>query len=399
MKTIIKHVLSLSLLAGVYLVGCEQRIVPPVDTGQQSRLGDTNYVEVMPPWGGFQSPRSVMFGNDGLLYVTDYDANEVLMLDAGGNVEGRRTIPHPIALAQNTRLDLYVSGEAVTNDGNTIGALYKINLYEWDTTYVAGLDTVIDTLRNDTTVVPILRDTTLFFNHGMDAAHMRIVTDESGHQARRYPGIAILPGNGYLLARSGPDNGSFVDPDTRVLKFTSDDLPGSPPFVTDLLTLPSGGTAIKDIRFLTGLMVFPSTNNFIVTQSINGVAYGAIYMVFQSGTNFEGWVPKYDPAIPEQHVDFIRAYQFSEASGATFDKSRNEFFVVDAAKDSVFKFDRAGKQKPESFGKHRSASPEFPGLNNPHGIAFATDCTLYIADTGNKVIRRFKITTQTRCSR
>lgn len=85
------------------ITGCEQRF----DTSslpspsQVTNPGDTSYVEVYPPWGGFGSPIAVMIGNDQLIYVCDYENNEVVMLDQGGTVLSRRHVMHPISIAQN----------------------------------------------------------------------------------------------------------------------------------------------------------------------------------------------------------------------------------------------------------------------------------------------------------
>jgi hypothetical protein len=402
MIKILQYSIAFLLVAGlIFQFGCEQKITPPVDTGRTSTIGDTNYVEVIPPWGGFESPSSIIIGNDQLIYVADYGRNEVVMLNAGGAILKRRTIPHPVSLAQNSKLDLYVGGETISTNGDTIGAIYKINLVRWDTTYISRIDSVIDTLRNDTTLIPVSRDTSYFYNNNLDIAHSRIVWQEPGRIGRRYTGIGILQANGwnngYLVARTGADNSSFVDPDTRVLRFDESDALITP--VGDLVTRPSGGTAITDIRNLTGLMVFPSTSNFVLTQSSEGVAFGAISMVFIRTNDREGWDPVYDPSIAGGRVDFVRSYQFKNAAAAAFDKSRQELFILDAGLDSVFKFDRKGKFKSESFGKSRTTSADWPGLKHPNGIAFSTDCTLFIADTGNKIIRRFKLSIQTQCTR
>ncbi len=59
-------------------------------------------------------------------------------------------------------------------------------------------------------------------------------------------------------------------------------------------------------------------------------------------------------------------------------------FVVDAAKDSVYKFNAFGNEL-QSFGGRDI-------FNNPHGVAFF-DRTLYIADSGNNRILRFILST------
>ena len=400
MRTLIGIICGVTIYI-LFIGGCEDRF----DRGslpnptQVTNPGDTSYVEVFPPWGDFGSPSAVMIGNDQIIYVCDYEKNEVVMLDAGGTVLTKRSIPHPVCIAQNSKLDLYVGGEAISPNGvDTIGAIYRIFLARFDTVYVAGYDTVIQF--GDTIVTPVYRDTAYFANHHLDSAHTRIVWEEPGRPNRRFRGIGIMPDNGFLVARYGPDNSSFVDPDCRVLRFSATDT--SDVFVTpigDLITRGSGGTAISDIRYLTGIMIFPGTKNFLLTQKTDGVVYGAVIMTYTKNAIVDGWSPTYDPSDPATRgADIIRPYRFQNAVAAAYDKKRREIFVLDAALDSVMKFSNTGRFKQESFGRYITSSENFPGLNSPMGIAFSNDCTLYIADTGNKVIRRFKLSIQTQCT-
>jgi hypothetical protein len=339
-----------------------------------------------------------LVGNDQLIYVADYEKNELLMLDAGGTVLKRKSIPHPICIAQNSKLDIYVGGETIAPNGiDTIGAIYRIYLARFDTSYVSDIDTTINTSTGDTVITVTRRDTSYFANHDLENAPTRVVWQEPGRPDRRFSGIGIMPGNEYLVTRVGSDNSSFVDPDTRVLLFNEHDILVTP--LGDLVTRPSGGTAITDIKNLTGVMIFPSSRDFILTQSSEGIAYGAVWMIYQSTPDFQGWLPKYDPAKAEQRgVDFIRPNRFVNATAAAFDRRRREIFIVDSELDSVVKFTRNGQFRTESFGKYKSATNELPGLNKPRGVSFSNDCTLYIADTGNRLIRRFKLSTQTTCN-
>lgn len=385
------------LVVLAFLLGCEQKfdLTQLPDARQVVSIGDTNYIEITPPWGGFDDPRSVLIGNDQLIYITDYSRNEIVMMNAAGAVLSRRTILHPTAIAQNNKLDLYVSGETISENGDTVGAIYKINLVRFDTTYISRYDTVV--VGSDTSVIPIERDTSFYFYHDMVAARMRVIWQEPAFPKRRFPGITVFPNNEYLVARTGTDNTSFVDPDSRVLLFSKDDVLLTP--IGDLVTRPSGGTAITDINQLTGIASFPNSRDFIVTQSIEGVAYGAIWMVYRSSPDFQGWLPRFDPSQEDQRgVDFIQRYRFQKAVAVAIDRRRRDVFIVDAALDSVSKFDRNGNFKSESFGRVKSATGQLPGIKNPTGIAFSNDCTLYIVDNGNKVIRRFRLSVQTQCN-
>jgi len=393
--------IALLILPGLFLLGgCIENFdlhtLP--DPGSGSIIGDTNYVEILPPFGGFESPRGMTVGNDQLIYVTDYEQNSLIMLDAGGRILKTRSILHPTVVAQNSKLDLYVGGQTIAPNGrDTLGAVYRIYLVRFDTTYVSRIDTVINSSTGDTTITPIVRDTSYFSYHDLENAPMRIVWSEPARPQRRFTGIGMFPTNDFLVTRTGPDNSSFVDPDSRVMYFNSSDIFVTP--VPDLVTRPSGGTGITDIRNLTSILVFPSSRDFIVTQSSEGVSYGALWMIFYLTRDFQGWLPKFDPANPDQRgVDFIRQGRFVNPSGIAYDKRRREVFIVDAALDSVVKFDRNGAFRTESFGKFKSHSADLPGLSAPGGIAFSNDCTLYIVDTGNRIIRRFRLSTQTQCN-
>jgi hypothetical protein len=371
--------------------GCEHKITPPKDTGTSAKIGDTSYVEISPPWGNVASPRTIMIGSDQLMYVTDYDNSMIYMMDAGGSILTSRSILHPIAIAQNSKLDLYVAAEAIAPNGiDTIGAIYRIALVRWDTVYQSGIS--IDPFTGDTT--KIFRDTSFYYNHELGAAHMSLVYQEPGEAKRRFNGIGILPDNGYLVSRVGPDNSSSIDPDCRVMQFNSSDVYFSP--IGDLYPYSQGGT----IDQLTGIMVFPSTRDFVLSQKSNGsgVAYGALWMVYTKTSDFEGWTPKYTTT---SGVDFVKSYLFFNATAVAYDKKRREMFIVDSDLDSVFKFNRNGQLMAGSFGNSQTivmntatGDTLLRGITHPMGVAYASDCTLYITDTGNKLIRRFRLSTQ-----
>lgn len=360
--------------------GCDVKFDTAVlpNPNENSSRGDTSYVEVTPPYGGFETPVSVLVGNDQLIYVADYDRNKIFMMDAAGVILDSQTVPHPVAIAQNLKLDLYVCGETMAQNGrDTIGAIYKIYLVRFDTT-IGG------------------RDTSIMINHDLKNAPMRIIRKEAERPKRRFVGIGIMPDNEFLAARTGPDNTSVVDPDTRVISFDKKDKMITP--LGALATRTCGGTAITDISQLTGFAMFPSSRNFIVLQNSLCAAYAAIWMTYRTSAEFSGWEPRFDPSKPEQRsIDFIRTFRFRVPTAATMDRRRSDVFIVDSELDSVLKFDRNGRFKAESFGKYRTASSLLPGLKNPRGIAYSNDCTIYIADTGNKIIRRFKLSLQTTC--
>lgn len=316
-------------------------------------VGDTTYLEIVPPYEGFNEPHGILMGSDKLLYVADTKNNRIVQMDIAGQVLGTRTIVRPYAISQDMRLDLLVTGISVEQSGDSVAAVFRLKLVQ--------------------------------SSHSIATAAIDTLWKETARPRRRLVGIAAMPDNQFLVARQGPDLSSFVDPDTRVLRFGSDGGFITP--VGDLVT--RAGSGITDINQPTGLARFPNSRDFIILQSSAGVAYGAIYMVYQSNAEFEGWVPKYDPARQDQRfVDFVRPNRFVRPEGVVVDGKRGDIFIADAAQDSIFKFDNQGRFRSESFGQSRSAGR----MRRPSGVAFF-DRTLYVLDSQTNRILRFRLST------
>jgi hypothetical protein len=353
-------IISVSMLL---LIGCQDKFdtstLPP--NTQLISSGDTTYIQ-KDSWGGFNRPRSIMYGLDQLIYVTDTENNRIVMLNQAGQVLSTSGfIRRPIAIAQDLKLDLLVGAETIepaTND--TIGILLRIKL-------VAA-------------------------SHNLATAQIDTIWKEPARPKRRFVGIAVVLNNEYLVARNGPDNSSIVDPDARILRFRyrPNAVTKKDSFITPLGELQAGaGTSITHLNHPTGIASFPNSGDFIVTQSSDGVQYSAIWMVFNKTQDFEVWLPKYDPTNPDQRsVEFIKPNRYKNALGVGIDRVRRDIFVVDAELDSIAKFNRNGRFKSESFGKGT------PGmsLNNPGGVAVAEN-TLFICDTDNNRIVLYRLST------
>ncbi|MBW7888522.1 MAG: hypothetical protein H3C35_09220 [Bacteroidetes bacterium] len=331
-------------------------------------MGDTSYIE-KDSWSGmFNKPRTIMYGLDQLLYVADTYNNRVVMLNIAGQVMSTsRFILHPIALAQDNRLDLLVGAETIepsTND--TIGIVLRIKL-------VAAA-------------------------HHLENAVIDTVWKEPARPKRRFVGIGVMVNDEFLIARDGPDNSSVVDPDARVLRFRHNE--NAPAGKKDNLITPLGefqsgaGNGISFINHPTGLATFPNSGDFILTQKSEGVQYSAIWMVYTHTNDFDGWMPKFDPSDPNQRADFITPNRFKNAVNVGIDRIKRDIFIVDdmdAGRDSVVKFNNRGRLKTESFG---TLTPGIQ-LKNPGGVAVSgsnsTDYTLYVCDTENNRIVLYRL--------
>jgi len=340
------------LAAAICIIGCEQ----PFDTSKLPNpaskyvIGDTSYVEIYPPFEGFSEPSAILIGYDQLLFVADTKKNRVVLMNTAGEILSERYILQPISLGEDYLLKLFVGGSVIEASGDTVGAIFRLNL-------------------------PAT-------NHDLEHAPMDTIWKEVAKPRRRFTGLLALPGNDMLAVRRGPDNTSYVDPDGRILRFNSLGKLISP--LGDFVT--RSGSGITDINFPTGIGGFQTKFDFVLLQSSEGVAYGALWMVYESNPNFEGWLPKFDPADPDQRlVDFVKPNRFIEPRGCVVDGKRGDIFIADMAQDSIFKFDSRGRFKKESFGYVRSEQR----MVRPVGLAFF-DKTLYVLDAGTNRILRYK---------
>lgn len=359
--------ISLAVLTVLLISGCQRKIdLSPFSSVQLTgSIGDTSYVEKT-SWGGFNKPRSIIYGQDQLLYVADTYNNRIVMLNQAGTIMSvSKPILRPISIVQDIRfLDLLVGAETIepiTQD--TIGIILRIKL-------VAA-------------------------NHHLENAQIDTVWREPARPKRRFVGIASVPNDEFLVARDGPDNSSPVDPDARVLRFKYEKINSGPDsgkyvdrFITPLSELQTGvGSSITSINHPTGIAAFPNSADFILTQQSDGVQFSALWMVFSRTNDFEGWLPRYDPSTTTG-VDFIKPNRFREALGVGIDRVRRDIFVVDATQDSVIKFNNRGRFKSESFGAKTPGN----SLRRPGGAAMAEN-TLYVCDTENNRIVLYRLST------
>lgn len=355
--------LSAALVSAMALVvlfvapGCDKKMDLSSLPQSTSSSQDTSYVRLDPPFTGFTGPEDILIGKDQLLYVADTKANRIVMLNRAGTVLSERFILHPRSVSQDTRLDLLVGGEVVTASGDTAGAIFRLHL----------VSTSSDTA------------------HHLEVVPIDTVWKETAHPSRRFPGITVLSDNTYLVVRDGDDNSSLIDPDGRVMEFDADDN-----YVTPMPSLVTGtGTSIYNINHPTGITAFPSSRDFIMIQSSDGIAYGALWMYYSSTSDYVGWLPKFDPSDASQaSSDFIHPNRYVLPSAVAIDPSRKDIFIADASLDSVFKFNSKGTFKSESFGAVRSDGV----LHRPTGLAFYSS-VLYVLDGDAGAVYRYMLST------
>lgn len=353
----IKHLIFTGVI--IFLVNCGDKFnLNQVEIGDDEINvgGDTVFVQLNPVWEGFNKPQDVMVGREPFIYVADTENDRVVMLNLAGEILSSRNIKHPVALAQDYRLNLIVCAQfdtTINGSTQTFSAVYKLDL-------VSG-------------------------NHQLEIAPMKRILpklQDFTQPLREYTGAAAFFDNKYYISRKGPNNSNLVDPDNSVLIFvqkrledgtTVDSLIGRVPL------LEPTGSGINSANQISSLTSF-NLRNFDMILTLTGEnSFQTQWLQFIETPDFAGYII----ALAPLQSDLMIPNFFESPEGATVDNSGN-IYVADAVADSIYKFNAFGDLLM-TFG----GSDQF---KEPHSVAFF-DKTLYVADTGNNRILRFTLST------
>jgi hypothetical protein len=345
-----KHIIFISSVYLVWACGGEKFPLPqqPTGTGGSTVVSDTTYLQLRPVWGSetgynLNQPRDILLGREPLVYIADTGNDRILMLDLAGNILGQsQPVDNPVALSQDSKLNLLI-----VTDSNKI---YRINL--------------------------------VAVRHQIADAPVQLVFHEVDNPDRRYTGIAaalVTLQNqatiGYFVSATGDDNR-----DNQVLIFPEKfdvRVPAAVNLEPNGLGIlsassPSGITTLRD--FSADFIFCMIGENSFKVQWIAPGEFGFVARLNPGQGNFDLFVPG----------------KFSQPEDVTVDNEGN-IYVVDAGLDYLFKFSAAGDEQ-QSFGGAGAGEKQF---NQPHGVAFFNK-TVYVADTGNNRIVRFKLSTDVR---
>jgi hypothetical protein len=334
----------------------------PSGASVKTVFGDTTYVQLSPEWGGFNQPEDIAVGYEPLIYVADTRNDRIVMLDISGQLLGySKTITRPIAVAEDRRLDLLACGLFSRRSGDstlTYSAIFRIRLFE------ASHDIAnarIDTVYFEPTKPVVLN------------------ADGSVKSGRLLTGVSALATNDYYVTRTGVNNFSPIDPDNAVLTFDKNDR-----FITRVPNLQATGTGLLTLDGLSSIRTFNNrTRDFIITETNPQSLFKVQWVTLVVSGEFSSFQSQFS----DLSVDILQPGKFRRPEGVAVDNVGN-IYVIDAATDSLYRFSNRGVQL-QAFGGRGSGENQF---NNPHGVAFF-DKVVYVADTGNNRILRFKLTT------
>ena len=339
--------LGVAVVVATTLAGCWVDKMPMPSAPENAGLAavsDTFYVQISPVWGketgyDFSAPSDVLLGREPLVYVADTGNDRVVMLDLAGNVLGQsQPVAHPLALAQDSKLRLVIA--------NGTNRLFRIDLYA---------------VHHDIAAAPV---DTLFWDidhpHRQFTAVAAFLVRKRGRSTIFYRATATGSARNDNAIFAFGENGEYLGPANLEPNGTGIFAAASP----------SGITAVEDW-----------SEDFIFTQVGNNS-----FKVQWITTNPEiGLTPKLNPADGPRDIFAIN--KFDKPEDVTVDREKN-IYVIDAGLNRLLKFTAAGREM-HSFGEFGSGERQF---NHPQGVAFF-DRTVYVADTGNNRIVRFKLST------
>jgi hypothetical protein len=328
--------------------------------GDPGTIGDTVYIPVAPVITGFNEPVDICFAYDQQIYVADKNNNRIVQLNlAGAVVSYSNFILRPKKITQDRNYDLLVIGSVIDtippNILDTVDVVFRFKLQP-NGGVLSGVTPTIAFKSSQPTPIP--------GDHG------------------KFTGISTFQNNYYVVTRSGPNNSSPIDPDNAIFKI--DRFDNTVPVPERLSGFEVEGQGLLSLQGTSDITTFPNNNNDVIyIQNSSNAAFKVQWCIYNSIENT--YTPKYDPG---SGVDLLRNGLLVEPEGITLDQFNN-IYVIDAFKDSLYKFNSLGKLKSESFGGEGVSASQF---QNPHGVAFFNK-TLYICDTGNNRILRFILST------
>lgn len=343
------------LIISASLYGCGDKLdlsqFPITNNGGTGTVSETTYVQQSPTWNQFNAPEDILIGNEPVVYVADTKNHRVVQLDLSGAEIGSLSFLNPRALAQDNNFDLLVIADTVSPLNDTLSVVVRLRLAQY-----GGI------ISNTPKINIIVSD---------------YPTPVSSRK-RRFTGVTTLADNSFYVTRSGPDNSSPLDPDNAILKIKG--LNG-----VQQLTVLGGfqvtGNGIYSIDKTSSIAALPNNNtDFIITRATPDFGFKVLWFEYDDINGV--YNPKF---FPESNADIVRL-QIGIPEDVTIDNNTN-IFVVDSERDSLYKYNSAGRLMGESFGGEGTGDNR---LNSPKGVAFFNK-VLYIADTGNNRIVRYKL--------
>jgi DNA-binding beta-propeller fold protein YncE len=372
---------GLALIAWIAF-SCGEKIKLPTESPPSGNLGDTLYLLLNPPWDAehgydFSAPGCLYFGRDTYLYAADTGNDRILQLDAAGTVHRQFSIVNPISISQDEMMRLLV----VTGEKK----VYKIDVgpggdgipyiaFDYDR-IPPGIPSA-DTLQY------------LFKLHAMLGANDRFmsVTDLPSFDKSYFVAVSSEEvNNGRVLWFWGSLGNDIAADSLFDGKFSNAD---ADTFRNPVVVTGNGVTTTTFPNFIYAYLS-GSTMHLIVCQDAG--SFPVHDMKFERQVWDRHWVFNFTHT-PGQ-TDILSPGLFDHPVGAAIDPQGN-IYIVDNGEGSNcsgIKFSRQGELL-ETLCEADSSDI----FDSPGGMTYdiyGDRRTLYVADSGNNRILRFKLST------
>lgn len=387
--------LSLFVLLAVTLVSCNDYFGEKTDLGfiepPEFDARQAAYVPIQPALGGLVRPVDVFAGFDELIYVVDEATEEIIAFNLAGRELNRITVPGVHEVAQDRKLDLLALGkhDTIINDSlYQLPCIYRIEL-AGSSGYGLSHSRIVNKI-----VHPFYYKSVFSKSDAIDVA---------------LTGINTSGLNEYYVTRTGPKNNnetSILPPDNSVLSFDDDDR-----YVTPINVNTSQGLFRNYFKTPSSISSFVQppqlearlSRDFVVILNDPSEPIKFRYIRYEQSANGVSYTPAPLQQDTAKAFSFITdPNKFVNPTDITITGDGSNFiFVVDAGTDSLYQFTTEGyegvrpppgstetKYIVTSFGGTGAAPTQF---NNPQGVAYS-DEILYVADTDNGRVTRFKLT-------
>ena len=390
-------IIYIGLIVGLFAVftGCKDYLGNETDLGfieppnfEQRQVA---YVPILPEITDFIEPVKIIYGFDELLYVVDAGAEEIVAIDQSGKILGSKQIPGVNAIAQDRRLNIIALGTKDTTIQDvfySLPCIYRLDLKPGGRYGIQHAQIINESVHP------------FYYKSGFSSG------DAVGVELT---GVAVGEGNNYYVTRTGPKNNnefSILPPDQAVLSFDADDNYRTP--ISVLTSQGSFRTFFREPAGIASLMTPPQieaspTRDFMVISAAPEEPVKFRQIEFREDPDGIRYSPVILPQNPERATGFINEPgKFRKPADIALSGDGSDLiFVVDSELDSLFQFTVEGYEgiRPPpgseetnhivtSFGGTGSDVTQF---RNPQGVAYARRI-LYIADTGNGRILRFRLT-------
>lgn len=375
------------------------------------------YAPITPFWGDFDAPNDIHVGFDTFVYVTD---NEGVHLLDRADLSPRRTIQlqGANAVTQDRLLNVYVSARIDTTiDKNGTPTVFNLPaIFKIKNLNGAGDLEFVDTL-----IFPF-DDASLSTSTAQNARLNK--SSSNNYENVEVTGLSILADNSLYVTRRGPQNSTnqIAAPDNTVLEFARIEANGVPTTkmtnVRQITTLNPVNPSLRSAVGLSSIATFVTPpqrdrltddRSFLITQASQAQNIDFRVLWINAVETIDGLIFQQNSTLLAQDTSQANGFlyepgKFQLPADVTFSGDDDAFiFVIDSEKDSLFQFQSNGQEGVNppagadadskkiivSFGGNGSGPKQF---NNPSGVAYYRT-VLYVADTGNNRIARFKLTT------